>query len=197
MTVVDALLVVLLVYLAWLLWPRAARAYRALRPVPTPAQIDEVADGDDGDPLVVLRRVEARLTLAESFNRALRRVVFVLIGFAAAGLAVAVVLGLLVVDSRQRSDERDRDQTAARRGSCVQYNVTQSNTREAIVGGVVGGFRPFVTPDGQAQLDEFSAALRAQVEAILPYRDCSDAGIRAFLEDPPPDPASPTTQAPR
>lgn len=107
------------------------------------------------------------------------------IGVAAIVLAL-VVLALVVRLNSDRINQQNADRASRSYGSCVQFNVTQQNEREAIVGGIVETFRPLAAD--VARLEAFAADLRANVEQRLPYRDCSPAGIEAFLRDPPPDP---------
>lgn len=71
---------------------------------------------------------------------------------------------------------------------CVSFNINQSNVREAITVSIVDAFRPFTTADKQSQLDAFGVVLRDKVEKLLPYRDCSPAGIQQSIANPPPDP---------
>lgn len=86
----------------------------------------------------------------------------------------------------QVQTERNEAATA----TCIRFNIGQRNTREAIVQGITQAFQPLVAAGDQHKLDDFSAALRASVTTLLPYRDCSPAGIDAFAKNPPPDPAT-------
>lgn len=112
--------------------------------------------------------------------------------------ALAVIAILLVAligfvgwqSNSSTLDRFERDRKDRTLGSCVQWNANQRNTREAIINGLVDTFRPLVTPGKEAQLEQFAAALRTNVEKQLPYRDCSPDGIEAFLRNPPPDPNS-------
>jgi hypothetical protein len=108
---------------------------------------------------------------------------------------LALVLACIVafIGWQSNSSTLDRfeaDRLDRSRGSCVQFNVNQHNQRDAIVNGLVDTFRPLVQPGREAELDTFAASLRTNVDNQLPYRDCSDAGIEAFLRNPPQDPAN-------
>lgn len=104
----------------------------------------------------------------------------------------AAVIGTLVWSVRSngdRIDAQNADRRDRSRGSCIQFNVQQDRDREAIVRGVIDGLKPVVTSEEGAQfLEAFEPSLRVSVVAQLPYRDCSQAGIDAFLQNPPPDP---------
>lgn len=148
--------------------------------------------------------VENLLTLERAKTKTLVRQRERIITLALGGLLAGVVLltgaGLYlragVVSNRATADRAaaavrqvEQDRVERSRGSCVQFNVNQHNTREAEIVGLVNTFTPLVPPDRQGQLEFFAASLRANVEILLPYRDCSDAGIEAFLKEPPSDPA--------
>lgn len=119
-----------------------------------------------------------------------------LIFFAVVVLAMVVLSGgvlynrAIADDAAHAVRQVEQDRVERSRGSCIQFNVNQHNTREAIVQGLVETFRPLTTPDKLGQLEFFAASLRANVEILLPYRDCSDAGVEAFLKEPPQDPAA-------
>lgn len=100
----------------------------------------------------------------------------------------------LAADLKSLVDQQAADRLRNSRGSCIQFNVDQKNKREAQVQGLVDTFRLFVTDT--SKLDDFAAAYRARLEVLLPYRDCSDAGVDKFLKNPPPDPATTTTTVP-
>jgi hypothetical protein len=153
------------------------------------AELAELERSDD--PLLrTVARLTRRIGLAERFQRRLRWLLRILLTLGAALLVVAVVVVGLVLDARQRTDQRDLDLADARYAGCVQYNLGQVNTREAIVGGIVDGFRPFAVAAGNAaDLETFAADLRRSVDARLPYRDCSPSGLARYLY-PPPDPAT-------
>jgi hypothetical protein len=156
------------------------------------AELAEFERSDD--PLLrTVARLTRRIGLAERFQRRLRWLLRILLAVVAGLLVVAVVVAALVLDARNRSDQRDLDQADARYAGCVQYNLGQTNIREAIVGGLVDGFRPLVPPDRIADLDQFAASLRPAVDARLPYRDCSPSGLARYLSNPPPDPGVTTT----
>lgn len=160
-----------------------------------PAEDAELAELERSpDPLLrTVARLTRRIGLAERFNRRLQFLLRVLLAVVGVLVVLAVVVVGLVVATRHQSDQRDLDQADARYAGCVQYNVAQTNTREAIVKGLIGGFQPLVPPERAADLDYFAAVLRRSVEDQLPYRDCSPSGIDRYLSHPPPDPARTTT----
>jgi membrane protein implicated in regulation of membrane protease activity len=143
------------------------------------------------DPLLrTVAHLTRRLNLAEQFQRRLRLLLRLLTAVVVAVLVVALVVVGLVVAARHKADQRDVDQADARYAGCVQYNLGQTNVREAIVGGIIDGFRPITPPDKTGDLEAFAADLRRSVEARLPFRDCSPSGIAGYLSNPPPDPAT-------
>lgn len=144
-----------------------------------------MSEEEGEDELVTqLKRVESDLT----FRRRVRRRGLVIAVVVTFDLIVSVLSVAAFVGVHHQQDRSDADRQERSRGSCVQFNINQSNTREAIVVGLVETFRPFITPGRESDLDSFSASLRVNVERQLPYRDCSDAGIDKFLKDPPQDP---------
>lgn len=139
------------------------------------------------DPLVEqLKRVQSDL----GFRRTTRRRVVAIAAAVVCDLIVSVLSVAAFVGVRHQQEQSADDRTAARRGACIQFNTNQKNTRDAIVFGLVETFRPLTQPNRTADLDAFAKSLRANVDRQLPYRDCSEAGIQKFLEDPPPDPAT-------
>lgn len=77
--------------------------------------------------------------------------------------------------------------------SCKQFNDQQRGDRSSAVNSlrtlIPEGVEP--TAQQQARLDAYAA----QVEVDQPYRDCTEAGIKEYLTNPPPDPATTTTIA--
>lgn len=142
----------------------------------------------DNDPLVEqLSRVQSDL----GFRKWTRRRILLVAVLVLVDLLVSVLSVLALAEAYHQADARARDQQEARRGSCVQFNVDQQNKREAITGGIVEALRKLITtPEGSAFVDELEPVLRESVTSKLPYRDCSPAGIEAFLKKPPSDPAT-------
>lgn len=169
---------------------------------PRSASADE--EEESNDPLVAsIRTLATRVTLNEDFYRTIKKVIAMMIvgGIVFAGLVGAVAV-LAVKDNqlthrlRASTDtvaavvaQETKDRAENTIGACVQFNVQQAKNRSAIADGLVNAFKPLVTSaSGQAGLDTLSTNLHAQVDALLPFRDCSPTGIDEFLKNPPPDP---------
>lgn len=150
------------------------------------------------------RTTVAELQRLEAGRQSNRRGWRIAVAIGALALVVAfVVLGLVAKANHKQNDrqdatiarlnaviaQQDADRKDRSRGSCIQFNVKQQSDRDAYVSGSVEALRQVAT-GAQAQdfIDAYEAALRANAPAKFPYRDCTQAGIDAFLENPPPDP---------
>lgn len=118
----------------------------------------------------------------------------------AVGIALLAALGAVVIGARAQATSDDlssfvslveADRAAARVSSCIQANATTESQRAAMVG-ALRALAPLGTlsPAAQESLDKYEH----EVEARLPYRDCSPAGLAAFFKDPPVDPAVRSTR---
>lgn len=151
---------------------------------------------EDDERKLLQRTVEAceRLdkSLTDTREALTRRIVRASLAVA---LALLAALGAVVIGARARATANDlsefvsdveADRAAARVSSCVQANATTESQRAAMVGALRALAPPgSLSPSGQAALDKYED----EVDARLPYRDCSPAGIAAFFKDPPVDPA--------
>lgn len=112
---------------------------------------------------------------------------------------IGVAGGISGVAFGSRAQATSDDLVRARRDTqisgCVQANVTTQRTREALIAGVslVNAPNPTRSAEQQAAADRFVDAYSRQVDAALPYRDCSQGGIAAYFARPPGDPATTTT----
>lgn len=134
-----------------------------------------------------------RLALVNADKRARWARSVAIVGVAVGILGVAVGVGGVLVGASAKATARDlaanrRENSVA---SCVQANLTTQRTREALIAGVSVLTQPNTnrTDAGQASVDRFVVEYTRKVEAQLPYRDCSEKGVRAYYENPPADPA--------
>lgn len=106
------------------------------------------------------------------------------------GILVGIIGVIYGVNAKATTDDINDSRRESRVGSCVQANANTKATREALVAGVavLALPNPERGMDAQQRLDEFVANYSKAVEAKLPYRDCSEAGITRFFEHPPADP---------
>lgn len=104
-------------------------------------------------------------------------------------VGVALVIAAIWLSLVTREDANDRaDETArARVSSCAQFNVQRNEIRTAIKDALLALAPPGVplTETQQATVARYAR----EVDAKLPYRDCSPAGIDAYFKAPPSDPA--------
>lgn len=161
--------------------------------------------------LRTLARLSRRVTLGEQFHRRLRLVVRLLVVALVVELVVSVVVVVTVFEVRHEADRRDADRLERAVATCQQANETaaridagneakqaladalaalQHDEIDAILGPLDS--TPSTDPATQAFLDRYHAG-RAAVEAAeatarakiaaahVPTRDCSPAGIDAFL----------------
>jgi hypothetical protein len=114
---------------------------------------------------------------------------------AAVAIALLAALGAVIIGARARTTASDLssfvsateiDRAQARVSACVQANVLTERQRTAMVSGLRAIAPPgTLSATSQAALDKYAT----EVEAQLPYRDCSPAGIVAYYKNPPDDPA--------
>lgn len=203
----GAMFVVLLALVAW--QRHRIMGWLIVNPPPVGENVINPAD----DPLLgSIEMLSRRVTLAEAINKTLRRVVTVLVPVVVVLVPVAIVSLVLLARTTHQSDvNHDRaveakataelaqqaidqlnaDRAKNSRGSCIQYNVQQQQRRDGNVHLLIEGFRPLATtPESMQKLVELEGRLIEIAAATWPYRDCSDAGIEAFLKNPPQDPAA-------
>lgn len=105
-----------------------------------------------------------------------------LIGVAILAAACGVLVGVGGIRSQQRTN---RDTAAARRNSCLQYNLQQSgqaSAEKAEVRTFIDALTPEPrTPDAQKRVDAFLPTYDMTVDNGHPGRDCSPEGIRKYL----------------
>lgn len=198
----QVVIIIVVVVAALALW-QAIKWMRVTEPVPSPNVVDS-----ENDPLLAtLELLTRRVTVAESIINAINRILVALAVVAAIALATSLIMVPVVLQTRHTADvarsaasqaqkaidQAEVDRKANKVGSCIQFNINQENTREAIINGLVNTFRPLVQPGREADFEKFAKSLRENVEGLLPYRDCSDDGIERFLKNPPVDPAVTTT----
>lgn len=85
------------------------------------------------------------------------------------------------------TDELLRLRSESNKAICVSTNVTRASTREAIKDSLLE-LVPDDTPltaDQEARINVYNQS----VDSHLPFRDCSEEGIEAFLANRQPDPA--------
>ncbi len=117
-----------------------------------------------------------------------------------AAVVVPFIIGALIFARFHWQDQRQRDlahttvqieqeRDEARLASCIQTNVLIERERHALVAGADGllAISSQFTPE---QIKIIHETYAAAVEAQLPYRDCSPAGIVMYLAHPPPDPGA-------
>lgn len=169
-----------------------------------PPRAIPLPEGSDEDPLVgSIRLLANRVTLNEDFWRTVKKIIAVMVVGAVVGVALVAAVAVLGwknhelgkdlkaantrLETLVEAQAQDRQENTI--GSCIRSNVQTQNTRIAIADSVIQSLTPLVTTtNGQEFVDNFSRNLHAQVEALLPYRNCSAEGIREFLKNPPPDP---------
>jgi hypothetical protein len=107
----------------------------------------------------------------------------------ALGSTAVIFIGILLIISNRdaiQSINNLRDEN--RVVSCVRENVhiatLHAKLPEALLAFVPPGAE--LTPEQQAILDRYTLS----VEDGFPFRDCSEAGIEAYYENPPVDPAA-------
>lgn len=134
---------------------------------------------------------KAALAVADRRSRWARTAALVGILVGVLGVAVGIGGAIFGVNAQATADDIARERTDARAGACVQANVTTQRTRDALIAGVsvIDVPDPNRSPDRQQAIDRFIANYTAHIEAALPYRDCSAAGIAAYFTHPPADPA--------
>lgn len=122
------------------------------------------------------------------------------IGVVAALIGTAVGLGgiLIGAGARGTADDLATTRKETQISSCVQANVGTQRTREALVKGVsiLSLPDPKRTDAQQAGIDRFVTEYTHSVDAALPYRDCSERGIKLYYANPPDDPALGSVPAP-
>lgn len=146
-----------------------------------------------GEATAEMEGLKVQLAGANRRSAAAKNVAVIGIVAAVVGLAIGAG-GLVYADKAQDTaddvariqDERRAEQADARVSSCIQQNVTTERTRKALIDGV-----SILANGGEAspRAEEFVAAYTARVERALGYRDCTPAGIAAYFDKPPGDPA--------
>lgn len=95
-------------------------------------------------------------------------------------------------DVRDLQEQYQADSAQARLSGCIQYNVQRFEIRVAVKDALLA-----LAPPGTPLSDSQKATLErynGEVDAKLPYRDCSPAGLEQYFKRPPEDPAVATTR---
>lgn len=141
--------------------------------------------GDSATLLSSMHDLRAELSafrpLLERANRTARRAkVAAAIGILVGVVGVVIGIGgwIAQVNANQSTD-------AARQAGCIQQNVQALEVSSKLVNGLKAFFDDpdNLTPQEQAALNVYEAATQPE------FRDCSEAGIKAYIENPPVDPA--------
>ena len=138
-----------------------------------------------------MARLSARLSTADKRARWARSVAIV--GVVAGIIGGAVGAGGVIVgaSAQATADDLAESRRETQQSSCVQANVTNHRTRQALIAGVqvLAAPDPRRTEAEQARVDRFVVEYTNSVSASLPYRDCSRRGIDLYFAHPPDDPA--------
>lgn len=114
--------------------------------------------------------------------------------FGIIGVTVAIIATIYAISARDTSRDVKElneaviaDRADARVAACVQYNVQRDEVRRAVKDALVALAPPSqpLTPAQREVVDRYAA----EVDAKLPYRDCTPAGLDAYFKNPPTDPA--------
>lgn len=169
------------------------RWWRGLLPADLPIDAELAGELESPDPLIrQVARLTRKVTLADAFNRGLRRMLAAVLAALAIEAVIIVALGAVFLAFRAEVDARERERHDRAVASCITSNIETLATRDGIVAGVEGAIKPFGSFAGS---DRLAQALRASTDAALPFRDCSPAGVDSTLAHPPPDPATTTTSS--
>ena len=138
-----------------------------------------------------MARLSARLATADKRARWARSVAIV--GVIAGIMGGAVGAGGVIVgaSAQATADALAASRRETQQSACVQANLTNQRTRDALIAGVevVAAPDPRRSEMEQARVDRFVVAYTASVQRALPYRDCSRRGIELYFANPPDDPA--------
>lgn len=134
-----------------------------------------------------------RLALITADRRARWARSVAIVGVVVGIIGGAVGAGGVVVgaSAQDTADTNTRNRKESQIASCVQANLTNQRTRDALIAGV----SVLTQPDPrrgeieQARVDRFVVEYSRHINAALPYRDCSPGGIVAYYKNPPIDPA--------
>lgn len=162
---------------------------------------DDMADADLAAFEPTLEKLYGQLLRLTASNRTLKRLIA---GMIVLGLAFAVVVGVFVADNRHDNTQRSRATIQARYSTCVNWNVSQKQSRDsklqdardlfaiASQASARQGVKP--TPEQVAQGQSIQAdylALKAETNKhSFPYRNCRPKAIAHFYAHPPADPAT-------
>lgn len=134
-----------------------------------------------------------RAALQVADRRSRRARLTATVGVVAAVIGGVVGAGGVIVgaSAQTTADDLAQSRRETQQSSCVQANLTNQRTRQALIDGVEVVAAPDArrTEAEQARVDRFVVAYTAKVNAALPYRDCSRRGIEAYFAHPPDDPA--------
>lgn len=103
------------------------------------------------------------------------------------GACVGIGGVLVGVEARATAEELAKSRRESQASGCVQANITTQANRAALVQGLLA-----IIPPGQEPTESQQEIVRrytSQVEAALPFRDCSERGLAAYYDHPPADPA--------
>lgn len=161
----------------------------------------DVADADLAAFEPTLEKLYGQLLRLTTSNRTLKKVVGAMIVM---GVAFAVVVVLFVRDSRNDNAQRSRSTTQARYSTCVNWNVSQKQSRDSKLQDARDLFTiaaessarretkptPAETAQGKALMDEYLALKAETNKHSFPYRNCSPDAIARYYAHPPADPAT-------
>lgn len=113
------------------------------------------------------------------------------VAWARRAVVFALVVGMLGVVAGYRAldtaDDINESRSSQIISSCINFNSQREEIRLAIKKSLLALLPTGTTPT-PAQ-EAIIAKYNDEVDAQLPYRDCSPAGIEKYFEQPPRDPA--------
>lgn len=156
----------------------------------TPEELD-VLVGKIDESNHEMARLSARLVTADKRARWARSVAIVGVVVGIVGGAVGAGGVIVGASAQATADDLAESRRETQQSSCVQANLTNQRTRQALIDGVEVVASPDArrTEAEQARVDRFVVAYTAKVNAALPYRSCTPEGIAAYFRNPPVDPA--------
>lgn len=136
---------------------------------------------------------KAQLTIADRRSRWARTASMVGIVVGVVGIAVGLGGAVFGLAAQTTADDLADSRRETQVSACVQQNVTTERVRVALVQSLLA-----ILPPGQEPTDAQKLIVdryTTQVEQALPYRSCSEAGIKAYFDHPPADPAATQTSS--
>jgi hypothetical protein len=138
-----------------------------------------------------LTEMTDRLEVLDKRSLRNRRAMWVCFAIACLAIVSTITSLIYAKDAHQSTAAIIANRTESRTTQCLNENNRAQAERTALVGALKAIIPPGVTlrPDQQAALDRY----KAEAEELLPFRDCSPAGIKSYYTNPPDDPAVTTT----